>query len=63
MKAVTRSTLVGLFVYAGLSLAGWLAMTSRLGAAYGVVFIVCIVGVLIGQAGNNDEQIVDKINT
>lgn len=59
MKAVTRSTFVCLFVYAGLSFAGWLAMTSRLGTAYLVVFIVCIVGVLIGQAGNKEERTVD----
>lgn len=56
MKAVTRSTFVGLFVYAGLSFAGWLAMTGRLGAAYVVIFVVCIVGVLIGQAGNKEEE-------
>lgn len=29
MKAVTRSTFVGLFVYAGLSFAGWLAALAR----------------------------------
>ena len=56
MKAVTRSTFVGLFVYAGLSFAGWLSMTGQLSAAYGVIFAVCIVGVLIGQAGNKEEE-------
>lgn len=56
MKAVTRSTFVGLFVYAGLSLAGWFAMTGRLGLAYGVIFIVCIVGVLVSNAHNKEEE-------
>ncbi len=56
MKAVTRSTFVGLFVYAGLSFAGWLAVTGRLAAAYGIIFIVCIVGVLITNSHNKEEE-------
>lgn len=56
MNSVKRATVIGIFIYAGLSFAGWLAMTSRLGAAYGVIFIVCIVGVLIGQAGDKEEE-------
>lgn len=60
MKAVTRSTIVGLFVYAGLSFAGWLSMTSRLGAAYAVIFVVCIVGVLIGNIGATNNEVNEK---
>lgn len=56
MKAVTRSTFVGLFVYAGLSLAGWFAMAGRLGLAYAVIFLVCIVGVLISNLHNKEEE-------
>lgn len=60
MKAVTRSTFVGLFVYCGLSFSGWLAMTGRLGLAYGVIFIVCIVGVYIGNIGSTNNEVNEK---
>lgn len=60
MKAVTRSTIVGLFVYAGLSLAGWLSMTGQLSAAYAVIFVVCIVGVLIGNIGATNKEVNEK---
>lgn len=56
MNSVKRATVIGIFIYAGLSFAGWLAMTSRLGAAYGVIFIVCIVGVYIGNSHNKEEE-------
>lgn len=54
MKAVTRSTLVGLFVYAGLSLAGWLAMSGKLLWAYCVLFVVCIVAVYFGNPSKEE---------
>lgn len=57
MKAVTRSTFVGLFVYAGLSFAGWLSMTGELSAAYAVIFIVCTIGVLIGNIGSTNKEV------
>lgn len=55
MKAVTRSTFIGLFVYAGLSLAGWLAIAGRLSLAYGVLFAVCIIAVYFGNSSDDNE--------
>lgn len=55
MKAVTRSTFVGLFVYAGLSLTGWLAIAGRLSMAYGVLFTVCIIAVYFGNCSDDNE--------
>lgn len=55
MKAVIRSTFVGLFVYAGLSFAGGLAMTGRLSLAYGMLFAVCIIAVYFGNSSDDNE--------
>lgn len=57
MKAVTRSTIVGLIVYAGLSFAGYLASTGHVLLAYAVLFVTSTVTVILDRLLTNNDEV------